>query len=79
MYHIFFFHSSVDGHLGGLHDLAIVNSAAINIAVHVCFRIMVGKEPACNAKDSCSFPGLGRSSGEGIGYLLQYSWASLVA
>ena len=24
-------------------------------------------------------PGLGRSAGEGIGYLLQYSWASLVA
>ena len=24
-------------------------------------------------------PGLGRSSGEGIGYPLQYSWASLVA
>ena len=24
-------------------------------------------------------PGLGRSAGEGIGYPLQYSWASLVA
>ena len=24
-------------------------------------------------------PGLGRSTGEGIGYLLQYSWASLLA
>jgi len=39
----------------------------------------VGKESACNAGDSSSIPGLGRSTGEGIGYPLQYSWASLVA
>ena len=39
----------------------------------------VGKESACNAGDTGSMPGLGRSSGEGIGYPLQYSWASLVA
>ena len=39
----------------------------------------VGKESACSAGDPSSIPGLGRSSGEGIGYLLQYSWASLVA
>ena len=38
-----------------------------------------GKELACNAGDPGSIPGSGRSSGEGIGYLLQYSWASLVA
>ena len=38
-----------------------------------------GKESACNAGDPGSIPGLGRSSGEGIGYPLQYSWASLVA
>ena len=37
------------------------------------------KESACNAGDSGSIPGSGRSTGEGIGYLLQYSWASLVA
>ena len=38
-----------------------------------------GKESACNAEDPGSIPGSGRSSGEGIGYHLQYSWASLVA
>ena len=37
------------------------------------------KESACNAGDPGSIPGLGRSPGEGIGYPLQYSWASLVA
>ena len=39
----------------------------------------VGKESACNAGDPGLIPGLGRSTGEGIGYPLQYSWASLVA
>ena len=39
----------------------------------------VGKESACNAGEPGSIPGLGRSPGEGIGYPLQYSWASLVA
>ena len=39
----------------------------------------VGKEFTCNAGDSGSIPGLGRSSREGIGYPLQYSWGSLVA
>ena len=41
--------------------------------------ISVGKEFACNAGDPCSILGSGRSPGEGIGYPLQYSWASLVA
>ena len=39
----------------------------------------VGKESACNAGDPGSIPGLGRSSGEGKGYSLQYSWASLIS
>ena len=39
----------------------------------------VGKESACNAEDPSSIPESGRATGEGIGYSLQYSWASLVA
>ena len=38
-----------------------------------------GKEPAYNAGDPGSIPGSGQSPGEGIGYPLRYSWASLVA
>ena len=39
----------------------------------------VGKESTYNAGDPGSIPGSGRSAGEGIGYPLQYPWASLVA
>ena len=39
----------------------------------------VGKESACNAGDPGSIPGLGRSTGERMGYPFQYSWTSLVA
>ena len=39
----------------------------------------VGKESACNAGEPGSVPGSGRCTRDGIGYPLQYSWASLVA
>ena len=38
-----------------------------------------GEESACKAGGPGLIPGLGRSPGEGIGYPLQYSWASLLA
>ena len=41
--------------------------------------ISAGKESTCNARNPGLIPGLRSSPGEGIGYLLQYSWAFLLA
>ena len=41
MYHSFLIHLSADGHLGCFYVLAIVNSAVMNIAVHVSLSVLV--------------------------------------
>ena len=41
MYHSFLIHSSADGHQGCFHDLAIINSAAMNIGVYVSLSDLV--------------------------------------
>jgi len=46
---------------------------------HWYFDSSVGKESTCHAGDPSLIPGSGTSGGEGIGYPLQYYWASLVA
>ena len=49
------------------------------LAFYIVAGTSAGKESACNAGDPGLIPGSGRSPGEGVGYHLQYSWASLVA
>ena len=55
MYHNFFIHSSVSGNLGCFPVLAVVNSAAVNIEVHVSFSILVslGYMPRSGIAGSC--------------------------
>jgi len=54
----------------------LFNISSINKVFSNC---PAGKESSCNAGDPCLIPGLGKSTREGVGYPLQYSWVSLVA
>ena len=47
MYHSFLIHSSADGHLGGFHVLAYINSAAMNTGMHMSFSDLVSSV-CCN-------------------------------
>ena len=58
------------------------NFGKIKMCVYMCMTYpgsSAGKESVCNAGSPGLIPGSRRSPGEGIGYLLQYSWASLLA
>ena len=76
MYHIFFIHSSVNGHIGCFHVLATVNSAAVNTGVHVSFQIRV-------FSGYMSRSGIAESYGNSFSFLrniqivLHRGWASL--
>ena len=68
-------------------EIIYIICACVCICVCVCVCINEREsvaqscptQSACNAEDLGSIPRLERSPGEGIGYPLQYSWASLVA
>ena len=55
MYHNFLIHSSADGHLGCLHVPAIINSAVMNIGVHVSLSILVSSVCMSSSRIAASY------------------------
>ena len=69
MYHNFLIYSSADGHLGCFHVLAIVNTVAMNIGIHVPLSILVssGCVPRSGIAWSYGLNGHGFESTPGVG------------
>ena len=66
MYHSFLIHSSADGHLGCFHVLAIINSAAMNIEVHVSLSDLFSS--VCMPRGGIKNPGVVLKSSCGMGW-----------
>ena len=60
-------------------NLIVISDEELSFIYYGFPHSSVGKESACNARDPSLIPGSERSTGEGIGYPLQYSQAFLVA
>ena len=76
MYHSFLIHWSTDGHLGCFHVLAIVNSASVNIGVHVSLSLLL----SLGCMPSSGIAGLyGSSFSSFLRHLLMETLFSMVA
>ena len=60
-------------------NLIVISDEQLSFIYYGFPHSLVGKESTCNVRDASLIPGSERSTGEGIGYPLQYSRASLVA
>ena len=57
-YHSFFIHSFVIGDLGRFHVLAIINSAAVNIGIHVSLSVLASSKYMPRSGIAVSYGGL---------------------